>query len=589
MRNLRNLLSEVDSLLNNDITLDTDADITQPEVENDELLTELEKYFQYKYFRDGQREIIETILNGEDVFAVYPTGHGKSLCYQLPALMLPGLTVVVSPLISLMKDQVDTLRQQGIKQVSLLNSMQSWEENRKEMNRIQNGDVKLIYVSPERLRSRRFLDLLNTSLISLFVIDEAHCISQWGHDFRPAYLSICNAIDTLFPKSIALFTATAPPDIRDDVVRVLKITEPKVLTGGIERSNLRLKVIAIEGKNREEQKYELLKQSISSLAGKGIIYAGRRKETEEIADFLQRQGCSADYYHAGRDGTERKHIQEAFFDDTTNGLDIVAATNAFGMGIDKADIRFIIHWTMTGTLEDYCQEIGRAGRDGKPSECILFYMHKDTELHEWFIKESAPDKSSLLRLLQGLENMNGTGEYRLIAMDELAWRLGFKDTKLQVGLSYLEKLGFIKRWNNLPSRVSVTFRSQPKDTNFEQSKLYAQLRRQRVTDILSFCQTLELSPKSVMEQLSDLQNEGHLQYWGKDELMLIEIRQDSEFFASISEEQMGLGDYVKHRKSRIDRMVYYATSDGCRMKIMREYFGEEVPEDYKCNNCDRCG
>ena len=588
MRNLRNLLSEVDSLLNKDITLDTDAEITQPEVENDELLTELEKYFQYKDFRKGQRKIIQTILNGEDVFAVYPTGHGKSLCYQLPALMLPGLTVVVSPLISLMKDQVDTLRQQGIKQVSLINSMQSWEENRKEMNRIQNGDVKLIYVSPERLRSRRFLDLLNTSLISLFVIDEAHCISQWGHDFRPAYLSICNAIDTLFPKSIALFTATAPPDIRDDVVRVLKITKPKVLTGGIERSNLRLKVIAIEGKDKEEQKYELLKQCISSFAGKGIIYAGRRRETQEIADFLQKQGCSADYYHAGREGAERKNIQEAFFDDSTNGLDIVAATNAFGMGIDKADIRFIIHWTMTGTLEEYCQEIGRAGRDGKPSECILFYMHKDTELHEWFIKESAPDKSSLLRLLQGLENMNGTGEYRLIAMEELAWRLGFKDTKLQVGLAYLEKLGFIKRWNNLPSRVSVAFRSQPKDINLEQSKLYSQLRRQRVTDILSFCQTLELSPKSVMEQLSELQNEGHLQYWGKDELMLIEIRQDSEFFASISDEQMGLGDYVKHRKSRIDRMVYYATSDGCRMKVIREYFGEEVPEDYKCNNCDRC-
>ncbi len=588
MRNLRNLLSEVDSLLNNDITLDTEAGITQPEVENDELLTELEKYFQYKSFRDGQREIIETILSGKDVFAVYPTGHGKSLCYQLPALMLPGLTVVVSPLISLMKDQVDTLRQQGIKQVSLINSMQSWEENRNEMNRIQNGDVKLLYVSPERLRSRRFLDLLNTSLISLFVIDEAHCISQWGHDFRPAYLSICNAIDALFPKSIALFTATAPPDIRDDVLRVLKITAPEVLVGGIERPNLRLKVNAIEGKDKEEQKYELLKQYISSFSGKGIIYAGRRRETEEIANFLQKQGCSADYYHAGREGAERKHIQEAFFDDSTNGLEIVAATNAFGMGIDKPDIRFIIHWTMTGTLEEYCQEIGRAGRDGKPSECILFYMHKDTELHEWFIKESAPDKSSLLRLLQGLENMNGTGEYRLIAMEELAWRLGFKDTKLQVGLSYLEKLGFIKRWNNLPSRVSVAFRSQPKDTNVEQSRLYSQLRRQRVTDILSFCQTLELSPKSVMEQLSELQNEGHLQYWGKDELMLIEIRQDSEFFASISDEQMGLGDYVKHRKSRIDKMVYYATSDGCRMRVIRDYFGEEVPEDYKCNNCDRC-
>ena len=588
MRNLQNLLREVDSILNKSISLDADVEITRPEVEDDKLIRQLKKYFQYNAFRNGQREIIETILNGENVFAVFPTGHGKSLCFQLPALMLPGLTVVVSPLISLMKDQVDTLRKQGIKRVSLINSTQSWEENRKEMNHIQKGHVKLLYVSPERLRSRRFLDLLNSTLISLFVIDEAHCISQWGHDFRPAYLSICNAIDSLFPKSIALFTATAPPDIRDDVLRVLKITEPKVLVGGIERPNLRLSVNAIEGKDKEKQKYELLKQYISAFSGKGIIYAGRRRETEEIANFLQEQGCSADYYHAGRESNERKHIQEAFFDDSIKGLNIVAATNAFGMGIDKPDIRFIIHWTMTGTLEEYCQEIGRAGRDGEPSECILFYMHKDTELHEWFIRESAPDKSSLFRLLQCLENIKGTGEYRLIAMEELGWRIGFKDTKLQVGISYLEKLGFIKRWNNLPSRVSVVFRSQPKDTNPEQAKLYSQLRQQRVTDILSFCQTLELSPKSVMEQLAELQNEGHLQYWGKDELMLIEILQDSELFASISEEQMGFGDYLKHRKSRIDRMVYYATSEVCRLKVIRDYFGEEVQENYRCNNCDRC-
>ncbi len=586
MSNLQNLLKEVDGLLNSDISLNTEQSSELPEVENDTLQIALQEHFQYNSFRHGQREIIEAILNGENVFAVFPTGHGKSICFQLPALMLPGLTVVVSPLISLMKDQVDALKKLGKKCVALINSTQSWEENRYEMNRIRQGKVKILYVSPERLRSRRFLDLLNSSLISLFVIDEAHCISQWGHDFRPAYLSISNAIDTLFPKSIALFTATAPPDIQSDILEILKINELKVLVKGIERPNLRLSVHTIDGKDKE--KYDLLGQYVSSLSGKGIIYAGRRRETEEISSFLQGKGYKAEYYHAGRETYDRKLIQEAFFDNSGKGLNIVAATNAFGMGIDKADIRFIIHWTMTGTLEEYCQEIGRAGRDGQPSECILFYMHKDTDLHEWFIKESAPDKSSLLRLLQGLEGINGTGQYRLIAMEELAWRIGFKDTKLQVGLSYLEKLGVIKRWNNLPSRVSVVFRTQPENANSEQSKLYSQLREQRVTDILSFCQTLELSPKSLMEQLTELQNEGHLQYWGKDDLMLIELLQDSEFFSSISEEQMGLGDYVKHRKSRIDRMVYYATSDECRMKVIRDYFSEEVQKDYKCENCDRC-
>ena len=588
MGNLQNLLREVDGLLNSDVNLEIEQSEELPDVKDDKLHTALQENFQYNSFRRGQREIIEAILKGENVFAVYPTGYGKSLCFQLPALMLPGLTVVVSPLISLMKDQVDALRKRGKECVALINSTQTWEVNRHEMNRIRQGKVKLLYVSPERLRSRRFLELLNSTLISLFVIDEAHCISQWGHDFRPAYLSICDAIDTLFPKSIALFTATAPPDIRDDILEILKIAEAKVLIKGIERPNLRLSVHTIDAKDKEKQKYDLLEMYVSSLSGKGIIYAGRRKETEEIAGFLQEKGYNAEYYHAGRETHDRKQIQEAFFDDSGNGLDIVSATNAFGMGIDKADIRFIVHWTMTGTLEEYCQEIGRAGRDGEHSDCILFYMHKDTDLHEWFIRESAPDKASLLRLLQGLEDIKGTGQYRLIAMDELAWRIGFKDTKLQVGLSYLEKMGVIKRWNNLPSRVSVVFRSQPKNSNSEQNKLYSQLHQQRVTDILGFCQTLELSPKSVMEQLAELQNEGHLQYWGKDDLMLIELLQDSEFFSSISEEQMGLGDYIKHRKSRIDQMVYYATSNDCRMKVIRDYFSEEVQEDYRCGNCDRC-
>ena len=212
----------------------------------------------------------------------------------------------------------------------------------------------------------------------------------------------------LYPKVIALFTATAPPDIRDDILNILKISKLKVLVQGIERPNLRLKVIE---SHQKDQKYDLLENSMSELTGNGIIYAGRRNETEEVAEFLQQRGFRADYYHAGRELHERKQIQEAFFDDSNNGLDIVVATNAFGMGIDKPNIRFIIHWTMTGTLEEYCQEIGRAGRDEKLSDCILFYYPDDRDLHEWFIKESAPDKNSLLKLLRELENLQGTGKF----------------------------------------------------------------------------------------------------------------------------------------------------------------------------------
>lgn len=585
MGNLQNLLKEVDDILNSSGDLQTQPPLAQLEKQDDELLKALQQYFQYNSFRHGQREIIEAILNEENVFAVFPTGHGKSLCYQLPALMLPGTTVVVSPLISLMKDQVDALKARGIESVSLINSTLSWEEYRLELNRLKQNKIKLLYISPERLRSRRFLDILNSLLISLFVIDEAHCISQWGHDFRPAYLSICDAIDTLYPRAIALFTATAPPDIRKDILKILQIPEPRVLVQGMERPNLRL---AVHKSEDEEQKYTLLKKNISSLKGNGIVYAGRRSETEEIADFLQKQGYRADYYHAGRELHERKQIQEAFFDDSGNGLDIVVATNAFGMGIDKPNIRYIIHWTVTGTLEEYCQEVGRAGRDEKDSDCLLFYFHEDRELHEWFIKESAPDRPSLLKLLRTLENLKGTGQYRLVAIDELELEVSYKIAKIQVGLAYLEKLGFLKRWHNVPSQISVRLRTQSTDGTSVPSKLYTHLRQRRMTDILSFCRDLELSPRRVMEQLAELQSEGHLQYWGKDDLMLIELLKDSELLASLSEEQMGLGDYVKYKRSRIDKMVRYAAVDECRTKVIRDYFGEEVSEDYRCGTCDNC-
>ena len=585
MGNLQDLLKEVDEILNTSQN-DKENSITDDELPvDDELLSNLNKYFSYTEFRKGQREIIDAILAGENVFAIFPTGHGKSLCYQLPALILPGLTVVVSPLISLMKDQVDALRSRGITSVSLLNSSQTWDEYRHEITRLRQDKIKLLYVSPEKLRSRRFLDLLNTVLISLFVIDEAHCISQWGRDFRPAYLSICDAINTLFPKTIALFTATAPPDIREDILSVLDISEPKVLIQGIERSNLKL---AVHESRKKDEKYTLLEENIGSLTGKGIIYAGRRVETEEIAAHLKEYRIRADYYHAGREPDERSYIQDAFFDDSEDGLDVVVATNAFGMGIDKANIRFIIHWTMTGTLEEYCQEFGRAGRDGEDSDCLLFYYHDDRKLHEYFIRESSPDKPALLKLLQELEQYKGVDGYRMMAMDELEWKTGIKEAKIRVCLSYLEKLGFLKRWFNVPSRFSVRLRHDANANQTANPEFLSQLKKHQSTDLLAFSQSINLNPRIVMEQLTEIQSEGHLQYWGQDDLMLIQLLLDSDLFDSLSEEQMGFGDYVKTRKRRIDRMVYYAASTDCRMKVIREYFGEDVPDDYQCGTCDRC-
>ena len=599
MSNLQDLLKEVDAILNHNLTdCGTNARVSglqtpTPDVQTDALLAALHTRFNYPSFRAGQREIIEAVLENQNVFAVFPTGHGKSLCYQLPALMLPGITVVISPLISLMKDQVDALRARGIEAVSLINSTQTWDEYRFELARLKQGAVKLLYISPERLRSRRFLDILNAFPISLLVIDEAHCISQWGRDFRPAYLALRDTIDVLQPRVIALFTATAPPDTQEEVLSLLNIPTPQILTQGIERPNLKLSVQESED---QETKYQLLENFLNARLGEerqnGIIYAGRRRETEEIADYLQKRGFRAGFYHAGLETHERHRVQEAFFDDSPNGLDTVVATNAFGMGIDKADIRYIVHWTLTGTLEEYCQEVGRAGRDGKTAECVLLYCHEDRGLHEWFIKENAPDQPSLLKLLKVIENFKGTDRYRTIASDELEWMSGFKMTKIQVCLSYLEKLGFLKRWYNVPSQLSVTFRGFQTDTTAPadagQQELLNHLRSGKLTTILEFCEAVGLNPKKIMEQLAELQSDGYIQYWGQEDLMLIELRHDSELFSTLTDEQIEVGDYVRRKQRQIDKVVFYALEAACRVRVIRDYFGEEVDENYRCGTCDLC-
>ena len=595
MQNLQDLLKQVDAILKSPVNV--------AEPTSDRLLTALNTHFGYTSFRKGQREIVEAILDGKNTFAVFPTGHGKSLCYQLPALMLDGITVVISPLISLMKDQVDTLREQGIDAVSLINSTQTWDEYQNELARLKRNEVRLLYVSPERLRSRRFLDILNALRISLFVIDEAHCISQWGRDFRPAYLSLKDTIDILQPHVIALFTATAPPEIQGDILSVLNIPTPHILVEGIERPNLKL---SVQDNENDDEKYLQLENFLNeqrvplatpdTAPGRprlknGIIYAGRRRETEEIADFLQRRGFRADFYHAGLEPQERTRVQEAFFDASENGLDVVVATNAFGMGIDKADIRYIVHWTLTGTLEEYCQEIGRAGRDGADARCVLLFCPDDRGLHEWFIRESAPDKQFLLKLLKVIESFKGSERYRTISNEELEWMSSSNPTKIHVGLSYLEKLGFLKRWYNVPSQLSVRFRGfwseqgEPQDAS--QRELLSQLRKGLKT-ILELCDAVGQDPKTIMEGLAELQSEGYIQYWGQEDLLLIELLEDSQMLSTLTDEQIEVGDYIRRKQRQLDQVFVYALESTCRMRVIRDYFGEGVEESYRCGTCDRC-
>lgn len=601
MQNLQDLLKKVDDLLDSVDVEEPSQDFQPP---TDPLLTALETHFGYTSFRKGQREIVASILDGKNVFAVFPTGHGKSLCYQLPALMFnDGITVVISPLISLMKDQVDALREQGIDAVSLINSTLTSEEYQNALARLRRNETKLLYVSPERLRSRRFLDILNAFPISLLVIDEAHCISQWGHDFRPAYLSLRDTMDVLQPRVIALFTATAPPEIQEDILSVLNIPTPLILTQGIERSNLKLSVQHNE--NADEKYLQLEKflreqvpelstanaESVATGLKNGIIYAGSRRETEEIAAFLQRRGFRADFYHAGLEPHERKRVQETFFDNTENGLDIVVATKAFGMGIDKPDIRYIVHWTLTGTLEEYCQEFGRAGRDGEDACCVLLFCQDDRGLHEWFIRESTPDKQFLLKLLKVIENFKGNDNYRTISNEELEWMSGGNPTKTLVSLSYLEKLGFLKRWYNVPSQLSVRFHGfwteAPEPADAAQRELLREL-RSGVKTILELCETVGQNPKAIMEDLAELQSDGHIRYWGQEDLLLIELLEDSQMLSTLTDEQIEVGDYVRRKQSQIDQMIVYALDSTCRMRVIRDYFGESVDESYRCGTCDLC-
>ena len=347
----------------------------------DGLRRALSEHFGFDDFRPGQRPVVEAILEGRPTVAVMPTGAGKSLCFQLPALERPGVALVVSPLISLMKDQVDSLRQRGVR-AAYVNSSQSPADQQAVLEAARAGELELLYVAPERFRFERAMASLREVELSLFVVDEAHCISKWGHDFRPDYRALGDVIRALGDPPVAAFTATATPEVQVDIAKHLNMVDPYVHVSGFMRDNLHLGVVPIR---KMAEKDTHMVSLIRDIEGSAIVYCATRRHCEEVAARLRTRRIEAVAYHAGLDDETRDRVQEGFL---SGAHSVICATNAFGMGIDKSDVRAVVHYDLPGSLEAYYQEVGRAGRDGQRSRCVLLFTYADTRIHEFFISRA---------------------------------------------------------------------------------------------------------------------------------------------------------------------------------------------------------
>lgn len=371
----------------------------------DKALDILKQYYGYSSFREGQEEIIREILNGNDVLTIMPTGGGKSICYQLPAILLEGITIVISPLISLMKDQVDNINNLGIKSAYINSSLSNIEINNI-LDEAAKNEIKILYVAPERLESQAFLELIASINVSMVAIDEAHCVSQWGHDFRSSYRRISRVISLLRNRPIVTaFTATATDEVREDIINLLELNNPKVFISGFDRKNLKIIIEKVVNK-----KNYILDYINNNRDESGIIYASTRKEVDNLYELLNSKGLQVEKYHAGLSDDYRKTAQENFIYDKCN---IIIATNAFGMGIDKSNVRYVIHYNMPKNIEGYYQEIGRAGRDGEESECIMLFSPGDVQTQKYIIDtatESSIRKESEISKLQTMINLVYTQE-----------------------------------------------------------------------------------------------------------------------------------------------------------------------------------
>lgn len=444
--------------------------------EVDRARQKLKEVFGFEDFLDGQEEVIGEILSGRDGSVVMPTGGGKSLCYQLPGLCRDGVTLVVSPLIALMKDQVDALEERGVA-ATLINSSLSWPEQKKRLEGMKNGAYQLVYIAPERFRASSFMNALRGVTIEMVAIDEAHCLSQWGHDFRPDYLRLGRALEGLGRPQCVALTATATPIVRRDIREVLKLREPFERVSGFERPNLSFTITPVE---KVAQKYGRLKRVLDEQKT-GIVYCATRKKVEEVAETIHSWGMKCVAYHGGMGDREREQVQNRFI---SREADIAVATNAFGMGIDRSDVRFVVHFEIPGSVEAYYQEAGRAGRDGEASVCELLFNYADTRTQEFFIDGVNPGAGMIRDVYRFFLNDADENYESHRTLDEIKDAIGAKNgMAVGASLGALLRGRWIERFDLPGSRAKGTRLLRPEvsaaDLELDEAALEEKERRDR--------------------------------------------------------------------------------------------------------------
>ena len=461
----------------------------------------LRRTFGFRSLREGQEEVIRSVVEGKDTLAIMPTGAGKSLCYQLPGAQLPGTTVVVSPLLSLMKDQVDKLQELGI-DAAQVNSTLTAREETEVLEGIEKERHEFVFVTPERIAQPGFLETLKTNRIDVFVIDEAHCISQWGHDFRPSYLRLREAVEALGNPPVLALTATATPEVVDDILRQLGREDMQVISTGVFRENLRLEVVRVHG---DEAKLAHLARLLAGIEGTGIIYTSTVRDCETVTDHLEGLGFAVARYNGRLGGKERHRNQDRFM---AGELKAVVATNAFGMGIDKPDIRFVIHYSMPGTLEAYYQEAGRAGRDGEPARCVMLFQPEDRNTHIFFLNGKYPKREHFQAVYRALDRLKADrNPVTVNEIHERARKIGdVPQNKVRVVLPAMKDLGLVEEPEAGSFRLLRSgLDGEELETLAVQYEQRSEADRDRLRRVMLYAQTALCRWKSILDYFGESQ------------------------------------------------------------------------------------